>query len=53
MLLKIMSLEVKLPITLRVDHLGEIFMSENVTTSNRTKHADNQVCKKNCGRRIY
>ena len=35
-----MSLEVNLPITVRVDNVGAIFMSENVTTSNRTKHVD-------------
>ena len=40
MLLNIMSLEVKLPITVRVDNVGAIFMSENVTTGNRTKHVD-------------
>ena len=35
-----MILEVNLPITARVDNVGAIFMSENVTTSNRTKHVD-------------
>ena len=40
MLLKSTSLEVKLPITVRVDNMGAIFMSENSTTSNRTKHVD-------------
>ena len=35
-----MSLEVKLSITVRVDNVGVMFMSENVTTSNRTKHVD-------------
>ena len=40
MLLKSMNLEVKLPITVRVDNVGAIFMSENVTTSNSTKHVD-------------
>ena len=40
MLINITSLEVKLPITVRVDNVGAIFMSENVTTSNRTKHVD-------------
>ena len=40
MLLKSTRLEVKLPITVRVDNMGAIFMSEKVTTSNRTKHAD-------------
>ena len=40
MLLKIMSLEVKLTINARVYNVGAIFMSENVTTSNRTKHVE-------------
>ena len=35
-----MSLEVKLAVTVRVDNMGAIFMSENSTTSNRTKHVD-------------
>ena len=35
-----MRIEVKLPITVRVDNVGAIFMSENVTTSNMTKHVD-------------
>ena len=39
-LLKSIILEVKLPITVRVDNVGAIFMSENVNTSNRTKHVD-------------
>ena len=38
MLLKSTRLEVKMPITVRVDNVGAIFMSENVTTSKRTKH---------------
>ena len=42
MLLKSTILEVKLPITVRVDNVGAIFMSENFTTSNRTKHVDNR-----------
>ena len=40
MLLNIMSLEVNFPITVILDNVGAIFMSENVTTSNRTKHVD-------------
>ena len=35
-----MSLEVNLSITVRVDNVGAIFMPEDVSTSNRTKHAD-------------
>ena len=50
-----MSLEVKLKITVRVDNVGAIFMSENVTTSNRTKHVDTIYSFVNefFGRRIY
>ena len=40
MLLNSTSLEVKLPITVRVDNVGAFFMSENVTTINMTKHVD-------------
>ena len=40
MILKSMGFEVKSPITVRVDNIGAIFMSENVTTSDRTKHID-------------
>ena len=39
-LLESMQLKVKLPITVRVDNVGAIFMSKNITTSNRTKHVD-------------
>ena len=42
MLLNSMSLEVKLTITVRVDNVGEIFMSENVTTSHRNNHVDSR-----------
>ena len=34
----------KLPITVRVDNIGAIFMSENVAVSNRTKHVDVRYC---------
>jgi len=40
MILKSMGFDVKSPITVRVDNIGAIFMSENVTTSDRTKHID-------------
>ena len=33
-----MNLELKLPITVRVDNVGAIFMYKDVTKSNRTKH---------------
>ena len=35
-----MGIPVKSPIIVRVDNVGAIFMSENVTTSPRTKHVD-------------
>ncbi len=35
-----MGIPVKLPIIVHVDNVGAIFMSENVTTSQRTKHVD-------------
>lgn len=39
-LIKSMGIKVKLPIIVRVDNVGAIFMSKNITTSNRTKHVD-------------
>jgi len=38
--MKSIDIEVELPIIVRVDNVGAIFMSENVTTSQRTKHVD-------------
>ena len=35
-----MGIRVKRPITVRVDNMGAVFMSNNVTTSQRTKHID-------------
>jgi len=35
-----MGMKVKLPIVVHVDNLGAIFMSENVSVSQRTKHVD-------------
>ena len=40
MLLKSMIIEANLPITVRVDNVGAIFMSENLNTSNRSNHVD-------------
>ena len=34
------GIKVALPIIVRVDNIGAIFMSENVTTTQRTKHVD-------------
>ena len=39
-LLRSIGIEVTLPITVRVDNVGAIFMSENTLTSGRTKHVD-------------
>ena len=39
-LLKSLGMEVKLPIIVRVDNIGAIFMSENIAVSQRTKHVD-------------
>jgi len=44
----LMGIPVKFLIIVRVDNIGAILMSENVTTSQRTKHVDIQyhfVCK--------
>ena len=35
-----MNIEVELPITIDVDNVGAIWLSNNHTTSNRTKHID-------------
>ena len=37
-LLQTMNIEVELPITVHVDNVGEIWLSNNRTTSDRTKH---------------
>ena len=39
-LLKSIGMKVKIPVKMRIDNVGAIFMAENVTTSNRTKHID-------------
>ena len=39
-LLLSIGIQVKLPIVVRVDNVGAIFMSENTSTSGRTKHID-------------
>jgi hypothetical protein len=38
--LRSMGVKVKLPIVVRVDNIGAIFMAENVAVSQRTKHID-------------
>ena len=39
-LLQTMNIEVGLPITMHVDNVGAIWLSNNCTTSDRTKHID-------------
>jgi len=39
-LLEAMKIKVKLPVIVRVDNVGAIFMGSNVTTSSRTRHID-------------
>jgi len=38
-----MQIEVKLPVTVRVDNVGAIFMTDNVTTTARTRHVDTRT----------
>jgi len=38
--LQSIGIEVELPVIVRVDNVGAIFIAENVTTSQRTKHID-------------
>ena len=40
MLLIKMKMKVKLPITVYVDNIGAIYMTENISTAGRTKHLD-------------
>ena len=35
-----MGIPVELPVIIRVDNIGAIFMAENASTSERTKHID-------------
>ena len=35
-----MKIKVELPVIVRVDNIGAIFMGTNVTTTSRTKHVD-------------
>ena len=39
-LLESMKIKVQLPVLIRVDNTGAIFMGQNVTTTNQTKHVD-------------
>ena len=40
MIMMTMNIPVKMPVIVRVDNVGAIFMAENVTTGERTKHVD-------------
>ena len=42
-LLQTMNLEIELPITVHVDNVGAIWLSNNRTTSDRTKHIDIRI----------
>ena len=42
-LLQTMNIEVELPITVHVDNVGAIWLSNNRTTSDRTKHIDIRI----------
>ena len=39
-LLDFMGIQVKIPIVVRVDNIGAIFLGNNVSISDRTKHID-------------
>ena len=39
-LLQSIGIDIELPITVKVDNIGAIFMSENTSTSGRMKHVD-------------
>ena len=39
-LLQSIGIDIELPITVKVDNVGAIFMSENTSTSRQTKHVD-------------
>ena len=43
-LLQTMNIEVELPITVHVDNVGAIWLSNNRTTIDRTKHIDIRTC---------
>ena len=40
MILKSLGITVKSPVTIKVDNMGAIYMSENSTTNSRTRHVD-------------
>ena len=40
MIIESMGMDVKIPIKLRADNIGAIFLAKNTTTSQRTKHID-------------
>ena len=44
MLMESMGFEVQLPIVAKVDNIGALFVTENVSTEGRTKHMDLRTC---------
>ena len=40
MILKSLGIKVKSPVTIKVDNMGAIYMTENSTTNSRTRHVD-------------
>jgi len=39
-LVESMEIQVQLPVIVRVDNVGAVFMAKNITTTGRTKHVD-------------
>ena len=58
-LLESLEIKVNLPITVRVDNTGAIFMSKNINTTSGTKHIDvrikyaNEYCKEGVVKIIF
>ena len=42
-ILQFLGITVEIPIKVKVDNLGAIYMSENTTTSSRTRHVDTRT----------
>jgi hypothetical protein len=40
MLMEFFGMKIELPVTIKVDNLGAIYLSKSASTSNRTKHID-------------
>jgi hypothetical protein len=53
-LLSGMGIDVKIPIIVRSDDVGAIFMAENSSSGVRTRHIDTRYhCSRTCGRWVY